>query len=215
VNVKVFAADQIDSSSALPGDPVVNAGQSSAVAGIRGRYFQFQVEVTALADSTLGEQANIQSITTVINTQTQSEIVSGHSDTHSGTTAERIVPITKTYSKILALQGTALYDGTGQDSAGGVGTGESLLDPSLQYIEVGESDGADYVEDSYILQGGSDQADDSEIPVVVIRSLADATQPKYTVFTTNGTNRDHYVYLTVTGLPECRSDADGNIVEVA
>ena len=214
VNVKVFSATSIDSSSQLPGDAVISAGQSSAVSAIRGRFFQFQVEVTALADSTLGEQVNISGITTNINTETQSELVTGHSDSHSGTPSERIVPLTLTYSKVLALQGTAVYTGTGEDSAGGTGTGETQLDPSLQYMVQGDSDGADYVDDSYVLAGGSDQADASEIPVVVVRSLADATQPKYAVFTTNGTNRDAEVFLTVTGLPRCVSDADGNIVEV-
>ena len=214
VNIKVHSATSIDSSSLLPGDPTINAGTNTSLTGITARFFQFTIEVTALADSTAAIQCALESVETNLDPTVQTEQVRGESDSHAGSTTERIVPLTKTYSMLTGLQGTAEYTGTGLDSAGGTADNESQLDPSLQYIEIGESDGADYVEDSYILQGGSDATDDSEIPVVVVRSLASLTQPKYSVFTTNGTNRDAFVYLTVTGLPGIRSDAKGNIVEV-
>ena len=94
-----------------------------------------------------------------------------------------------------SLHGTAVYTDTGIDSAGASG------DP--------------YVADGYVFDGYtvSSTGDASEIPVVVVRSLADKANPKYAVFTTNGTNRDHYVYLHIAGLPKMVSDAEGNIVE--
>jgi len=214
VNIKVHSATSIDSSSLLPGDPTINAGTNQSLTGITARYFQFTIEVTALADSTAAIQCALESVQTDLDPTVQTEHVRGESHSHSGTPSERIVPLTNTYSMLTGLQGTAEYDGTGEDSAGGTGTGETQLDPSLQYMVQGDSDGADYVDDSYVLAGGSDQADASEIPVVVVRSLASLTQPKYAVFTTNGTNRDAFVYLTVSGLPGLRSDAKGNIVEV-
>ena len=42
-SVHVYAADQIDSSSLLPGDPVIIGRQNQILQGVRGRYFQFKI----------------------------------------------------------------------------------------------------------------------------------------------------------------------------
>mgnify|MGYP003142247697 CR=1 FL=1 len=208
--VKVFAANSIDSSSLLPGDPVIDGLRNQTLTGVEGRFFQFQIDVTQ--DSSIGA-VNISSVTTTLDATQQTEYVQGDSATHSGTTAERTAPIVKQYSRIYSLTGTALYTDSGTDSAGVSGTtGESQLDPSLQYVLQGDSSAGDYVEDSYILAGGGGGGDDSEVPVVVVKDLSDASAPKYTVFTTNGTNRDHFVHLQIVGLPKMISDSEGNIV---
>jgi hypothetical protein len=191
VNVKVFTATSIDSSSQLPGDPAITGGQSQTLNGVRARYFQFLIEVTDPGDNSV----SISRVVTTLKGTKQTEHIQGDSASHSGTTSERIVPLTQEYSKISSLIGTAEYTDAGIDSAGSVG------DP--------------YADSDYVLSGYFDtpSTDASEIPVVIVRSLADKTQPKYAVFTTNGTNRDHYVYLQIVGLPKLISDADGNIIE--
>lgn len=210
VNIKVYSANSIDSSSRLPGDAVITGGRNQTLTGVQGRYFQFQIDVTQ--DSSVGA-VNISSVVTTLDATQQTEYIQGDSAGHSGTTASRVVPITKQYSVVYSLMGTALYTDSGTDSAGVSGTtGESQLDPSLQYVLQGDSSAGDYVEDSYILAGGGGGGDDSEVPVVVVKDLTSATEPKYTVFTTNGTNRDHYVHLQIVGLPKMISDAEGNIV---
>ena len=192
VNVKVFTATSIDSSSALPGAPTITGGQNQTLNGTRARFFQFLIEVTDPGDNSV----NISRVVTTLKGTKQTEHIQGDSASHSGTTSERIVPLTQEYSKISSLIGNAEYVDDGTDSTGAVG------DP---YADTG------YVASSYFVEATSGDA--SEIPVVVVRSLADKTQPKYAVFTTNGTNRDHYVYLQVVGLPKLISDANGNIVE--
>jgi len=194
VNIKVYADTQIDSSSYLPGSPVINAGTSTTLSGVRARYFQFKIEVfTPLG----GDPAltSISKVTTKLKGTKQVEYIQGDSATHAGSTSERIVPITQEYSLISSLHGTALYTDSGIDSAGSTG------DP---YVDNG------YVDVGYF---NTPTGDASEIPIVVVRSLADKANPKYAVFTTNGTNRDHYVYLQIAGLPKLVSDATGNIVE--
>ena len=103
VNVKVFAANSIDSSSTLPGDPVINAGTETLLQGITGRYFQFVVEVSDDSD----QIAEIRKVETSLNTDLQQEFISGNSSTHTGTTQARIAPIKKTYSKLTSLTGNA------------------------------------------------------------------------------------------------------------
>lgn len=188
VNIKVYVADQIDSSSLLPGDPEIEGGQSQTLSGVRGRYFQFQVDVE-------GTNPSISRVVTSLKGTKQVEYIQGDSATHAGTQDERIAPITQEYSLVTSLHGTALYTDSGIDSAGATGS---------PYVDLG------YVFDGYTV---STTGDASEIPVVVVRSLADKANPKYAVFTTNGTNRDHYVYLQVSGLPKLVSNASGNIVE--
>ena len=103
VNVKVFAANTIDSSSLLPGDPVINGGQEQRLYGVRARYFQFLVEVQD--DS--AELAEIRSVETELNTERQEEFVIGDSATHDGTIDERIAPLELNYSKLIHLGGNA------------------------------------------------------------------------------------------------------------
>lgn len=196
VVIKVYAATSIDSSSLLPGDPVIDTSDSTDPVGVRARYFQFRIEVFTPLGGDVAD-TSISRVVTKLKATKQTETLQGDSATHAGTVDERIVPITQNYSKISSLIGTAEYQDTGIDSAGVVG------DP---YVDTG------YVADSYIIDATS-VGDASEIPVVIVRSLADNTQPKYAVFTTNGTNRDHYVYLQVSGLPRMQVSAQGNIVE--
>lgn len=100
--IKVFAAEQIDSSSLLPGDPVIDTSDSTvAIPGQYGRYFQFRIEVFD------GAESFIRSVTTDLNSQEQSESFVGNSNTHPGTTSMRYAPITKEYSKLTALTGNA------------------------------------------------------------------------------------------------------------
>lgn len=190
VSVNVHVADQIDSSSLLPGDPAIQGGQSQDLDGQQGRYFQFTIQVE-------GTNPSISSVRTTLSATKQTEFIQGDSSSHSGSTSERIIPIAKEYSKISAVLGTALYDGTGEDSAGATGS--------------------PYVNDNYVLSNYfetvSGPVEPSDIPIVIVRSTTSKTQPKYAVFTSNGTLQDHYVYLQVAGLPKLSSDADGNIVE--
>lgn len=190
VNIKVYVADQIDSSSQLPGDPEITGGQSQTLSGVRGRYFQFQIDIE-------GTNPSISRVVSILKGTKQVEYIQGDSASHSGTTSERIAPITQEYSLITSLHGTAQYDGSGEDSAGATGSPYAV-------------DG--YVTTAYF-ETVTGPAEPSDIPVVIARSLADKANPKYAVFTTNGTNRDHYVYLQVSGLPKLISNAAGNIVE--
>ena len=103
VNVKVFAANTIDSSSLLPGDPVINGGQEQRLYGVRARYFQFLVEVQDDSD----QIAELRSVETSLNTERQEEFVIGNSATHDGTIDERIAPLELTYSKLIHLGGNA------------------------------------------------------------------------------------------------------------
>jgi len=195
VVIKVYAATSIDSSSLLPGDPVIDTSDSSQdPQGVRARYFQFKVEVFTLPGEDLAD-TSISRVVTKLKATQQTEYIQGDSSSHSGTVDQRIAPITQNYSKISSLIGTAEYTDTGTDSAGAVG---------LPYAN------DDYVSSGYFV---TTTADSSEIPVVIVRDLTDRTQPKYAVFTTNGTNRDHYVYLQVSGLPRMQVTAQGNIVE--
>ena len=101
--IKVYAAESIDSSSALPGDPVIDTSDSTArIDGVYGRYFQFVVEVFDGADS------YIRSIQTDITAEEQSESISGDSATHGGSISQRIAPITKEYSRLTAVTGNAV-----------------------------------------------------------------------------------------------------------
>lgn len=196
VNIKVYSANSIDSSSRLPGDAVITGGRNQTLTGVQGRYFQFQIDVTQ--DSSVGA-VNISSVVTTLDATQQTEYIQGDSAGHSGTTASRVVPITKQYSVVYSLMGAGLYTDSGTDSAGASAvTGD-------YYVE------GNYYNDGYTeVPGGGGDA--SEIPVVVVKDLTSATEPKYTVFTTNGTNRDHYVHLQIVGLPKMISDAEGNIV---
>ena len=111
-NIKVFSAEQIDSSSQLPGDPVIDTSDSTtAIPGVYGRYFQFRIEVFDGADSF------IRSVTTDLNGQEQLEFIQGDSDTHEGTSTTRILPITKNFSKLVTLTGNASLPSYGIDSS--------------------------------------------------------------------------------------------------
>jgi len=101
VNIKVFAADNIDSSSQLPGDPVIIGGQAQTLQGVTGRYFQFLVEVTDESDAL----AEIVSVRTDLNSVEQTESITGDSATHGGSQTMRLAPLTREYSKLTALQG--------------------------------------------------------------------------------------------------------------
>ena len=103
VNVKVFAANTIDSSSLLPGDPVITGGTGQRLYGTRARYFQFLVEVSDTSDAL----AEIRSVVTELNTERQEEFVIGNSNTHAGTIDERIAPLELEYSKLIHLGGNA------------------------------------------------------------------------------------------------------------
>ena len=100
--IKVYAAESIDSSSLLPGDPVIDTSDSTTrIPGVYGRYFQFRVEVFDGADSYISQ------VRTDISTQEQIESISGNSSDHGGSQLERIVPITKEYSTLTAVTGNA------------------------------------------------------------------------------------------------------------
>lgn len=192
VSVNVYVADQIDSSSQLPGAPQVVGGQSQDIEGVRGRFFQYEINVE-------GTNPSISLVQTTLNGNTQTEYIQGDSATHGGTQSSRIAPITKSYSRVTNMTGSVQYDGTGFDSAG-------YPDNPL-YVE------ADYVTDGYV-ETETPSLDPSEVPLVVIRSLANREEPRYAVFSSNGAQGDAYVYLTVAGLPAIRSTELGNIVEV-
>lgn len=191
VNIKVYAATSIDSSSQLPGDPVINGGTSTVLSGVRARYFQFLIEVFDPGDNSV----SISKVTTKLKGTKQVEYIQGDSASHAGSQSERIAPLQQEYSLLTSLHGTAIYTDSGIDSAGS--TGDPYVDNG--YVDVGYTN--------------TPTGDASEIPVVVVRSLADKANPKYAVFTTNGTNRDHYVYLHIAGLPKLVSDSSGNIIE--
>ena len=98
--IKVYAAESIDSSSALPGDPVIDTSDSTArIDGVYGRYFQFVVEVFD------GVGSYLEAINIKLETTEQSETVSGNSATHGGSQTMRLAPITKEYSKLTAVTG--------------------------------------------------------------------------------------------------------------
>lgn len=101
-SVHVYAADQIDSSSLLPGDPVIIGGQNQTLQGVQGRYFQFKIVV----ENDSGD-AYIAGVRTNLKSTFQQEVVNGFSGDHPGTTALRYAPIVKSYSKLLNIAGTA------------------------------------------------------------------------------------------------------------
>lgn len=143
-NIKVLAAESIDSSSLLPGVPEITVTTSGQVLpGIYARYFQFRIEVFDGADSF------IRSVTTDLNSEEQIEMVTGNSSTHGGTQAARIAPLSKSYSVITGLVGNAKADGsitpfvtTGNNTTQAVYTVHDFTDASTEdsSTEVGIAD---------------------------------------------------------------------------
>lgn len=108
VYIDVYAANSIDSSSRLAGDPVISVTSAGQVlTGVRGRYFQFRVR---LIENLAGTDVYIKSIITELKTAIQQEMISGNSSTHGGTQAARIAPLTREYSKITGVVGNAKAD---------------------------------------------------------------------------------------------------------
>jgi len=105
--IKVYAADSIDSSSALPGDAVITVSSSGQVLpAIQARYFQFVIEVFDGVDSF------VRGVRTNLSATPQTEIIAGDSATHGGTQAARIAPLTKEYSVITGVVGNAKATGS-------------------------------------------------------------------------------------------------------
>ena len=198
-NIKIYTANQIDSSSQLPGSPSITGSQNTDLTSVQARYFQFEIDI-----NNDNADAFIEGYEIKLNSQIQQEFITADSSTHSGTEQERVLPITKTYSAIQNMTGSCEYVGSGEDSSTTAGEITSVTYMVDDYVQ------GDYTEIDLIGGGG----DASDVPVFCVRSISDVTQPKYAVFTTNGTPVDATVHVTVTGLPQLRSDSVGNIQQV-
>ena len=156
VNVKVFAANTIDSSSDLPGDPVITGGTESTLYGVRARYFQYLVEVSDDSD----QIAQIKAVTTDLNATTQQEFVIGDSGTHDGTQAERLAPLELNYSKLIHLGGNARQT---LEDAPFITVGDLTVSPAEARYTVHKVQRDVAVEDSSTVIGITDQAQNQTI----------------------------------------------------
>lgn len=100
VLIEVYAADSIDSSTLLPGDPVFTTATS--LTGVRGRFFMWVIKKFDVEGD-----ARIRSVRTEIYDTLQQEAVNGNSTDFDGSIEERLAPLTKSYSKLLNLSGGA------------------------------------------------------------------------------------------------------------
>ena len=103
VAIEVYAADSIDSSTLLPGDPVfTTATSSTSPVGVRGRFFMWIIKKFDVEGD-----ARIRSVRTEVSDTLQQETVNGNSTNFDGSIEERLAPLTKSYSKLLNLSGGA------------------------------------------------------------------------------------------------------------
>lgn len=196
VNVKVFAADSIDSSSLLPGDPVIDGGQSQTLAGVRGRYFQFLVEVTDDSDAL----AEILSVRTDLSDRTQQEGISGNSSDHGGTQLARILPITRNYSKLTSVVGNAEAVGSSRPWV----TVGSIGDPTTPRYALFEFE-LDTEDSSTQIAAIKDEINDTTITVsgAVEASNTQAFyrwQPHGIIFNTDSSDNDAHIEFDPQGL---------------
>lgn len=104
LEIEVYVADSIDSSSRLAGDPVFNVTTAGEVlTGQRGRYVQYRILLKNNGDTLY----TLNSVNTEQTLAIQQEVISGDSSTHGGTQAARIAPLTREYSKITGVVGNA------------------------------------------------------------------------------------------------------------
>jgi len=101
VEIEVYAADSIDSSSLLPGDPVFTTPANTPV-GVRGRFFMWVIKKFDVEGD-----ARIRSVRTEVYDKLEQEAVNGNSTNFDGSIEERLAPLTKSYSKLLNLSGGA------------------------------------------------------------------------------------------------------------
>ena len=141
INIKVWASET-QPSDFISGEPGIIGGTNLSLEALYGRYFQFKVEVF----STSVAQAQLNTVDTTLSSRTQSEFFQESSTLHNGTTEMRYPTLTKTYSKILALNGHAKLVDT-DDSTPLLITG--IGDRSANAISITNSGGVDAVEDVY------------------------------------------------------------------
>jgi hypothetical protein len=156
VNVKVLAADSIDSSSQLPGDPQITGGQEQTLYGLKGRYFQYLVEVSDDSDAV----AEIRSVSTQLLTTKREEFVIGDSSTHAGTQAERLAPLQRSYSRLIHLGGNAKQT---LEDAPFITVGDLTVSPAEARYTVHKVQRDVAVEDSSTVIGITDQAQNQTI----------------------------------------------------
>ncbi len=103
VQIEVYAADSIDSSTLLPGDPVFTTATSgTSPVAVRGRFFMWIIKKFDVEGD-----ARIRSVRTEVFDTFQQETVNGNSTNFDGSIEERLAPLTKSYSKLLNLSGGA------------------------------------------------------------------------------------------------------------
>jgi len=138
---KVYASTT-QPSDYISGEPALIVAETGNLDGVYGRYFQFKVEV--FSDS--ASVAQLSSVATELSTNTFTEFFQESSTLHNGTTEMRYPTLTKTYSKILSLNGHARLVDT-DDSTPLLVTG--IGDRSANAISITNSGGVDAIETVY------------------------------------------------------------------